>query len=459
MQSIPMGSGRVLSVLATILPSPGPNSALAFGASHPFKMTCMKRCHPALLFLALDAAVPVSAATPGKIHRADPTKPFAPLLLPSVQPAAQDFYDFTLGTVGPNFDTTDRLYVGQRVRLLLFAYNYAVSEAGAMDLTYDLTIEDPLGKKVNGATGLVLRQGNADNPQMIPFPATFPVFSVKPGDPTGNYTFIVTVHDRAGGEDRELRRKITVIAFQSAPLPEKFNPNNWTTGYFAHPQPELALPALTAIGGEIRALAAEKQAGAWPPTLGFYDALLADNPWLVPFFAKAMHQATGEDQRALVRVLGYALRRAEAPPAGLTKDDWAALAVARAAKWPDADAPLTDPSQLDLLWGRFFATGAFAPVQRILSTLEYHPYLGRMEEYKKSGRGPDSIPPEAMKELVLQSALWSFHAIGQQRPLVLQYGEFILERQPLDDPSKLLLAQALGHEVRVAPGPNAPPAK
>jgi hypothetical protein len=386
------------------------------------------------------------------IHRADPTKPFEPVVIITKQPAYHDFYVHTLGDVAPEFQDVSTLWAGERVYIFVLAGNYAVSAANDVNLTFDLTIRRPDRKKKNAGSNLIIYQGKMDDPQTVPFPEKTLEFSTDPGDPTGEYTLVVTVHDRIGGEKRVVKKILQVIPFASAEPPDDFSADDWMMNYYRLPRPELALPALRAMSEKILV----DNEGAWPPIIGFYGQLLANDPWLVPEFAEGMHQGTDHEMQAITRVLGYALRNASEPPAGVTPDDWAALAEARSEQWPDPDATLTDPSQLDMLWGRFFATGTFAPVSRIASTLAYYPCLGQFDELKKSGQKPAVIPPDVAKDLVLRSALWSLGSLAKQQPLVHNYGEWILARENLDSTSQLLLAKALGHEIKDDASPAAP---
>lgn len=391
------------------------------------------------------ALAPAINASPTGIHRADPARPFEPVVIITKQPAYHDFYIHTLGDVAPDFQDASTLWAGQQVHLFVLCGNYAVSAANDVDLTFDFTIVRTDGKNEKAGSDLIIYQGKMDDPQTIPFPRDVLEFSTVPDDPSGDYTFMITVHDRISREKWVVQKKIQVVPFKPAEPPDNFSPDDWMMNYYRIPQPALALPALRAMAQKI--LPAND--GAWPLTIGFYGTLLANDPWLVPVFAEGLHHGTEAETRAITRVLGYALRNARQPPAGATPDDWAALVGTRAEKWPDPDAPLTDPAQIDVLWGRFFATGWFEPVNRIASTLEYYPFIGRLDEMKKSGQKPAVIPPDVMKELVLQSALWSLGSIAKQQALVRNYGEWILAQGKLDPTSQLLLAKALGHDVKV----------
>ena len=84
-----------------------------------------------LTCFALALAPAIDAANTG-IHRADPARPFEPVVIVTKQPAYHDFYIHTLGDVAPEFQDITSLWARERVYLFVLAGNYAVSAANAM---------------------------------------------------------------------------------------------------------------------------------------------------------------------------------------------------------------------------------------------------------------------------------------------------------------------------------------
>ncbi|HTJ79209.1 MAG TPA: hypothetical protein VL357_09450 [Rariglobus sp.] len=391
------------------------------------------------LFRLLFAFI-VSLAVSVSTSHAGPAKPLEITLVATIQYATHDFYAHTTDHTGPDFQGTSRLFPGQRVDLVVLAKNYALNPAGSASLVYDLAITYPDGRTQQAGHDLRLCVGPVPDSGLLAYASQTASFSTDPGDPPGNYTFTVTAHDRvAGGAPVAKTATLQAIPYAEPALPTDFNPSGWMASYYLNPSPALALPALFKIAAALP----RDNTDAWPPILGFYEEVLKANPWLAPVFKARLQNATPEDRTLLLFVLGYAWRHDPAF-AGLSKGPW-----------PDVDdGVLDDPRQLDLLWGRFFATGAFAPINRIVSALRMHDALGALDRLKASNPKASSPTPEVMRELVLKSAQWSLGRNARAHPLVYRYCEWILAQNDSDDAFKSLLSTVAPERTPSAERPS-----
>lgn len=423
---------------------------------------------PAVDARSAEARAPAPAvrrSAPGTpFTRALPASPFSPLLVVTTQVAHEDFFIHNLAGVGPRYQAVTRLYRGQRAYILPLARNHAFDALQHTDLTYELVVLRPDGTRDGAPFSASLWQDAVSAPDLLLYPATTVVFHAEPADPAGPYRFVVRIRDHLGGDTREIEHAVTLEDYSPPALPDDFDPDAWFNGYYLQPSPELALPALPRF---FQKLPADKRAGALPPLLGFYDQILTDNPWLLPAFAARLAAAEPDEAYALSLALGFHLRSASAPPAGIDRDLWERLAVFRGHPWPaDPDAELLQPSQLDALWGRFFASALQAPVRRLLDPLAHADALGAAERWRKSlpaaapGEPPampdlddPATPLEVRREVMLRTALWSLRANARQHPLVRGYLEQTLRAGDLDPGVRALLERALRPDA--PPGPVA----
>jgi len=400
--------------------------------------------------------------------RARPTEPFAPILVVTTQVAHDDLFLHVLGGTGARYQPVTRFYRGQRVFILPFASNYAVDALENADLTFEITIHKPDGTLDGEPLSASLWQGVVSAPDLILYPATTVNFHAEPTDPLGDYRLVVRIHDHLGGTVREHTQTLTLVDYAPPPLPADFAPEPWFQSYYLAPSPELALPALPRF---FEKLPADKRAGAIPPLLGFYDQILSDNRWLLPAFSARLDSTPDPDEAfALSLVLGFHLRSAAAPPPGVDEATWTRLADFRTHDWPsDPDAPLLQASQLDALWGRFFASARYATVQRLIEPLANTADLGAAERWRQSLRLeaddnypiPDlddpEIPAEIRREVLLRTALWSLRANARQHPLVRGYLEQTLRTGDLAPGARVLLERALRTDSpATASGANPP---
>lgn len=386
--------------------------------------------------------------------RARPDQPFSPLLVVTTQVAHDDIFLHVLAGSGPAYQPVRKLYHGQRVFILPLARNYAFDALETADLTFELLVKKPDGRLDGAPLSASLWQGTVSTPDLLLYPSSTVSFYAAPDDPVGEYQIVVRVHDHLAGIVSELSQTLAIEDYAAPDLPADFDSERWFQSYYLAPSPEFALPALPLF---FQKLPADKRAGAMPPLLGFYDQILGDNPWLLPAFGARLAAAEADEAFALSLVLGYHLRATSAPPAGLGPDLWARLADFRGHAWPaDPDSPLLHASQLDALWGRFFASALYAPLQRLLEPLSNTADLGAAERWRKSLPGAESqemfpapdpedpeTPVEIRREILLRTALWTLRANARQHPLVRGYLEQTLRTGDLAPGARTLLERAL----------------
>jgi len=402
--------------------------------------------------------------------RAQPGQPFSPLLVVTTQVAHDDIFLHTLSGSGPGYQPVSRLYRGQRVFILPIARNYAFDALETTDLTFQLLVRKPDGRLDGAPLSASLWQGAVSAPDLLLYPSTTVSFYAAPADPLGEYRFTVRIQDHLGGDAIELAHTLVLEDYAPPALAADFDSERWFHGYYLAPSPELALPALPRF---FEKLPADKRAGAIPPLLGFYDQILRDNPWLLPAFGARLAAAAPDEAFALSLVLGFHFRASATPPDGFDPALWQRLADFRTHAWPsDPDAPLLQASQLDALWGRFFASALYAPVQRLLEPLANTADLGAAERWRKSrpaAAGDDTAllpdpedpdtPLEIRREILLRTALWSLRANARQHPLVRGYLEQTLRAGDISPGARGLLERALRADAApLAPGVAAAPA-
>jgi hypothetical protein len=407
--------------------------------------------------------------------RAQPDQPFSPLLVVTTQVAHDDMFLHVLSGSGPGYQPVRKLYRGQRVFILPLARNYAFDALETADLTFELLVRKPDGRLDGSPLSASLWQGTVSTPDLLLYPSSTVSFYAAPDDPVGDYQIVVRIHDHLAGIVSELSQTLAIEDYTAPPLPADFDSERWFQSYYLAPSPEFALPALPLF---FQKLPADKRAGAIPPLLGFYDQILSDNPWLVSAFGARLATADADEAFALSLVLGFHLRSTPTPPEGLDADLWARLADFRGHAWPaDPDAPLLQASQLDALWGRFFASALYAPLQRLLEPLSNTADLGAAERWRKALPGvenqemlplPDpedpATPVEIRREILLRTALWTLRANARQHPLVRGYLEQTLRTGDLAPGARTLLERALRVDTvpvtpaapAVAAAPSAP---
>jgi hypothetical protein len=404
----------------------------------------------------LAAAPPVPKATA-------PNSEFSALIVGTTQYAHTDVWAYTPPNTGPQIPGAGEIVRDQRLDIIVSFGEFAVDQQGNADVVYDLTLTTPEGKTQVIGAHLTAFKGHVTAPHMVHNAAQSLGFAVTKDDPLGTYRFSAKLTDRIGRAEVEVSGDVQVVDGNAdKPLPTNFDVkkmSEWLMHYYEHPEPRMALPVLRFIAHD-KTLA--NNAGSWPPNLGAYEMILRDNPWLVARFQSRIlgDEADVAERSTLLYVLAYVFRSNPAFGEFLPANMREAFTRTQNQLWPDPDREILSGAQLDLLWGRFLATGAFAPIQRLVSVLDYMKFQGSIAAYKRLEPKPKVAPPEVYKEAVYGAAVWSLKSNATQHQLVHDYLTYLANDPKTGPETAIQIALICGYKVKTSDGkvidPNAP---
>jgi hypothetical protein len=353
-------------------------------------------------------------------------------LVASVQYAHNDIYYHTPGGITPILANTKEIAPGQRLDLLVIVPHYAVDADGRADVSYDLAVRYP-GGRTQALAGNAVAAKLKVRPATLLYPQVIRAFVTGPRDPFGTYRFDVTVRDRVSGQEAKQSLLIQVAeSNRPLPAPDNFEASDWLSTYYQRPEPRFALSALEALSHNPAVVG--QGPDALGTTLGFFAQVLADNPWLAPWFKQWLVAADGEQRHLLAEVLAYAERGQPGLNADLLPRVRAELAAAGREGLPYPAAHPTRAGQLDALWGQFFASGKFQPVAELVAVVGA----------SLPGPGPSPAPPpDAVKSAVLNSTLWSLRVNAYQYKVVHDYLLYLREAPDTPPALKASLAAVL----------------
>jgi hypothetical protein len=167
----------------------------------------------------------------------------------------------------------------------------------------------------------------------------------------------------------------------------------WINGYRVKPEPA-KVPAAARAMSELNLLRDLETAGVY---IGFLAGVLETNPKKAEGLVTKMFPMPPEDQVVIVRAIAYS-----------NLPDWKALLLKFAERMPARQGlinrfvndkmptlkqiPLdSGPAPLDMLWGKYFATGSYEPIMRMVSILEW----------SKDGNNVDRLTVGSMAKLTL----------------------------------------------------------
>ena len=396
----------------------------------------MKRILPFLLAGAF--LLRPAAAAPASV----PARPVVNVAA-SVQYAHNEIYFHTPPGITPVLANTKDLAPGQRLDLIVIVPQYAVDAGGRADVTYDLSVRYPDGR-TQAMAGNAVAAKLLVRPGTILFPQTIRGFVTGPRDPFGEYRFDVVVHDHVSGGTT--RQSVAVrVAESNRPLdlPGGFDASDWLSQYYLKPEARLALPALEAMSKNAALM--QKGVAGLGAVLGFYRQVLVDSPWLLPWFKQWYVAADEGDERHL---LGLVLADAARADAGVVTDLPPRIRKSLAAAAKELPPlPAAQPSQgvqLDILWGRFYASGRFGPIADLVAVVgAYLPDRPAFEAFRKEANPAKTPSPDAVKGVLLNSTLWSLRLNAYQHKLVHDYLLYLQEAPDTEAPVKAELTAVL----------------
>ncbi len=356
------------------------------------------------------------------------------MLLPSIQYAHEDIWAKTPNGRGPAFAVTSQVVRGQSLHLVVTGALFATDAEKRAEVHYRISSVRPDGSPGATTGNLKFISGpvNTDT-RMLRKAAEQSAWVFDGDDPLGTWRLVLEATDTVSGVTVKNVQNITLRGdelLQEA-LPADFDQGRWLMTYHLRPAPHQLLAAVRFVAEHPPAGAKPRrdlENGAW---LGFFEQVLADNPWLLPHVVARLEQCTGREQELIATCLAYAKRAELSFHETLSGKAREAFMPHRLQNWPVPIPEPLDGTQLDVLWGRFFASGRFAPIRELVAVLAYHPYKAALDDFKKLERKPASVPVEVKKSAVFGAAVWSLGSNIQRNKIVRDYCEGILLRKEL----------------------------
>jgi hypothetical protein len=153
-----------------------------------------------------------------------------------------------------------------------------------------------------------------------------------------------------------------------------------------------------------------------------------------------LEKSDGRERELLTTLLAYAERDDRSFPEKQPAAVRDALLTLQHENWPVPTAEPLQGAQLDVLWGRFFASGRYEPIRALVAVLAYLPYKDALDEYKKLATKPAELPVEVYKSALFGAASWSLTSNIEQDKLVRDYCDGILLRKELPEAEHAWLA-------------------
>jgi hypothetical protein len=334
-----------------------------------------------------------------------------------------------------------KAFPGQVLEVHLFVTGFDTSQT-AGQLTYALELLDAAGETVHTQAPVPFAAHPLPPRRkflMAPEPCLVPIGEDLPA---GTYTLHATVLDEAAGAAVRTSATFEVSAVsQAEPFANAAAFHAWMLDYYKQPEPARALRGLVQHGGDF----ADPLARPWSEIV-FFTEIFQANPWLVPHLETRLRdESLSAAQRArLLFLLGLVHEGRPASLPELSDAEAALFHEARALPLPGNNDPIVSPEQLDMLWFRFYATGALQPVQRIAELLALSEYEGTLRSLSEhTGPLSEGRREAALKDVLFQSARWSLAGNCLEHRSVRKFCIYLLQTGQLEEEAHAQLETVL----------------
>lgn len=387
--------------------------------------------HPCLLVLAL-----IALSLRLNAQAQAPDEGLKVMLFPTIQYAHKDIWTKTPNGRGPVIAVARQVVRGQDLHLVVIGALFATDAEKRAEVNYRISSVRPDGSPGAATGSLKLISGTVvEDPRLLRVAAEQSVMKFDGADPLGTWRLIIEATDTVSGESVRNEQTITLSGDElvQETLPTETDQGRWFMTYYSRPAPHQLLAVLKLVAEHPPAGAKPRRDGENGVWLGFFEQVLADNPWLLPHAVARLEKSAGREQELLATSLAYAKRDDRAFFETLSGKSREVFMRHRVQNWPVPSAEPTTGTQLDVLWGRFFASGHFAPIRELTALLTYYSFRDAPDEFRKLAEKPAKPPIEVSKGMVFRAVVWSLGSNIQRDKVVRDYCEGILLRRELPE--------------------------
>ncbi|MFH1062748.1 MAG: hypothetical protein V1747_07700 [Candidatus Omnitrophota bacterium] len=351
------------------------------------------------------------------------------------QSEEMDWWNGVPSQFGPHISEVSSVSKKEIFKIIPIFRNYGLEDGEKANIIYNVSILKPdnsIYAEINDLEGW---KGKVNGPYLLPAKNRL-VVCFEPEDTFGEYAIRIESFDKIKDQKVAHEDKINLEEFK---LPDLKDDVDLFFTYNYNPDPEKAMAYfLNSAYPFINEKGQVVWSGIW-----FFKCVFDENDFLIPQIVKFFKDEATKKQKENIILLFYFLGKTKELD---LKGDLVKYSEGfKKIKAPNPYDKIDNPSQLDMLWGEFFATGRLKPVRQIISSFQLSEFMGTLEKIKKKELDVNekSVYREAMLEATFSSALWSLESNCNQSSLLYQYCVGLIESDELNDNEKGYLGAIL----------------
>ncbi|MFK7770924.1 MAG: hypothetical protein AB8F94_02250 [Saprospiraceae bacterium] len=339
----------------------------------------------------------------------------------------------TISSSAPRLIQCDTVYKNQTLFLTAIAGGFAFDKNDLADVDYSIKVFNPDGSIYFSQKKLEVIKGKVENKNNLQMSRSILQANFSSNDSFGIYKIEIQISDNITKEVKNLTTEIILVElphYKKIKIDQE-NFNSWIDRYFEHPLP------VTAVNNYIfysKSPLAEDDSKFFP-IFSIFLEIFKNNKYLYPQVLEAFKNEDEKTRTYLIYLIHYSQMGTTEFFSQLEGTEKLIYSEIKDSKLPEIYGEITDPSQLDMLWSTFTASGGYEPILKLIKTLEYTKFQGKLDQFKTSKQS-DEDRRLAINNAIYDSLVWSFSSNCQQYQLVKSYAKWALQFEDLSEVQK-----------------------
>ncbi len=356
------------------------------------------------------------------------------LTIQTIDYSFQDKWHRTVSSSTPKISIAEHVFKKQYFYVTAIASDFALDAEGRANVTYSIFITSPNGSSYAEQKDLPLIQGMVTNKTNLQMSNNVLKICFEENDEFGKYVIGIEIIDHVSGEQKKLQSNLKLVelpSYKDTKVKNDADFSTWISTYYQHQKPEEALSYYLYYA---KSKLSDNESSFWP-VFSIFMEIAKNNAYLLPQITECYVK---QDLKTKIYLL-YLLRYSGIGTADfyeqLEGDEKKTYLKLKDSPDKDFYGEITDPAQLDMLWGTFTASGSYEPILKLIQTLDYEKYQGALDNFKKS-KQTEEDRNLALKNAIYNALVWSMKSNARQHELVKAYLVWALNNETLSEIQK-----------------------
>ncbi|RPH31559.1 MAG: hypothetical protein EHM93_13065 [Bacteroidales bacterium] len=363
------------------------------------------------------------------------------LLVKTIDYSFKEKWDNTVGSSIPAISTCDTVFKKQYFFITVVAADYASDNQDISNVQYSIKIIKPDNSVYFSQENLPVVNGKISNKSNLQMSDAILKVCFENNDAFGEYKIEIEIIDKVSSKSKSISSDIILAAlpsYKQVQVKDDDAFSIWFLKYYENPRPERALAYYLYYS---QSKLSDKESSFWP-VFSIFLEIAKNNSFLLPQIVDCYKNQDLKTKIYLLYLLTYSDIGTNDFFDKLEGDEKDTYKKIKESPLIDIYGTISDPSQLDMLWGAFMASGSYKSILKLIQTLEYTKYQGYLDKFKKSKQTPEDRQ-NAINNAIYNSLVWSLKSNCKQHKLVKEYCDWALNYENLSDVQKTELKDIL----------------